>query len=190
MLDKTKTTSSKPHIWHRMLWLNVLGIFAVILAGSLIANEHLRGDTPNQILNVSYDPTRELYTALNAQFIEEYQKKTGVYLQIEQSHGGSSRQALSVIDGSQKADVVTLALPTDVDALHKRGLIAADWQTRLPNNSVPYTSYRTDSVSQLSCFQSPTTDAVGYDFYNFVNVQMATLSIWQSGAPVSFSRAI
>lgn len=140
MLDTTKTSRTNPHIWHRIPWLNFFGIFVVILASSLIANENLRGDTSNHILNVSYDPTRELYAAINTQFIAEYQKQTGVSLEIKQSHGGSSRQALSVIDGSQKADVVTLALPTDVDALRKRGLIAAEWRARLPNNSVPYTS--------------------------------------------------
>jgi sulfate/thiosulfate transport system substrate-binding protein len=140
MLDTTKTSRSKPRIWQRIPWLNVFGLFAVILATGLIANENLRGETSDQILNVSYDPTRELYATLNTQFIAQYQKQTGISLQIKQSHGGSSRQALSVIDGSQKADVVTLALPTDIDALRKRGLISADWQSRLPNNSVPYTS--------------------------------------------------
>jgi sulfate transport system substrate-binding protein len=114
-------------------------VVAVLLAATLIAAKNLQGDT-SQILNVSYDPTRELYTALDAQFVAEYQQRTGVRLEIKQSHGGSSRQAHSVIDGSQKADVVTLALTTDVDALRKRGLIAADWQKRLPNNSEPYTS--------------------------------------------------
>jgi len=114
-------------------------VVAVLLAATLIAAKNLQGDT-SQILNVSYDPTRELYTALDAQFVAEYQQRTGVRLEIKQSHGGSSRQAHSVIDGSQKADVVTLALTTDVDALRKRGLIAADWRKRLPNNSEPYTS--------------------------------------------------
>lgn len=140
MLDTAKTSTSDRRIWQRVPWLNIFGIFAVILTSSLIVIENLQGETTNQILNVSYDPTRELYAALNTQFIDQYQHQTGVRLQIKQSHGGSSRQALSVIDGSQKADVVALALPTDIDALRKRGLIAADWQARLPNNSVPYTS--------------------------------------------------
>jgi sulfate/thiosulfate transport system substrate-binding protein len=140
MLNTAKRPDSNPRIWRRIPWLNVFGLFAVILASSLIAIENLRGEASNQILNVSYDPTRELYAALNSQFIAQYQQQTGVSLQIKQSHGGSSRQALSVIDGSQKADVVTLALPTDVDGLRKRGLIAPEWQSRLPNNSVPYTS--------------------------------------------------
>ena len=121
-------------------WLNVFAVAALFVAASLITVKNLKGDTSNEILNVSYDPTRELYVALDAQFVAEYRKKTGITLRIAQSHGGSSRQAHSVVDGSQKADVVTLALPTDVDALRKHGLIAAGWQTRLPNNSVPYTS--------------------------------------------------
>ena len=106
----------------------------------MITAKDLQGETPHQILNVSYDPTRELYAALDADFVAQYQKQAGVELDIEQSHGGSSRQARAVIDGAEKADVVTLALVTDVDSLRKRGLIAADWRTRLPNASVPYTS--------------------------------------------------
>ncbi|MEI9915083.1 MAG: substrate-binding domain-containing protein [Methylovirgula sp.] len=110
------------------------------MAATLVTAKNLQSDPANEILNVSYDPTRELYGALDAQFVAEYLKQTGIKLHIKQSHGGSSRQARSVIDGSQKAGVVTLALPTDVETLAKRGLIAAGWQARLPNNSVPYTS--------------------------------------------------
>jgi sulfate/thiosulfate transport system substrate-binding protein len=121
-------------------WVNILAVGAIFLAAVLITASNLHGDTPYQILNVSYDPTRELYTALDADFAVQYQKQAGIKLEIKQSHGGSSRQARSVIDGTEKADVVTLALITDVDALRKRGLIAADWRKRLPNASVPYTS--------------------------------------------------
>src|SRR6202167_2459202 len=121
--------------------LNILGIVAIILAGSLIAVHNLHHDnSPNQILNVSYDPTRELYAAIDKTFVDEFRKKTGVTVEVKQSHGGSGRQAAEVIKGHEKADVVSLALPSDVDALRKRGLIAADWQNRLPNHSVPYTS--------------------------------------------------
>lgn len=92
------------------------------------------------LLNVSYDPTRELYTEFNAAFQKHWKAKTGQDVQIKQSHGGSGKQARSVIDGLD-ADVVTLALAGDVDALHKTGkLIPADWQKRLPHNSSPYTS--------------------------------------------------
>ena len=89
---------------------------------------------------MSYDPTREVYAALDKAFIDQYRKQTGTALDIKQSHGGSGRQARSVIDGAQKANVVSLALISDIDALRKQGLIAADWQRRLPNGSVPYTS--------------------------------------------------
>jgi sulfate/thiosulfate transport system substrate-binding protein len=92
------------------------------------------------LLNVSYDPTRELYQDVNAAFAKAWQAKTGQTVTINQSHGGSGKQARAVIDGLQ-ADVVTLALAYDVDALSRLGrLIPADWQKRLPNNSTPCTS--------------------------------------------------
>lgn len=93
-----------------------------------------------ELLNVSYDPTRELYKAVNAQFAEEWKAKTGDTVKINQSHGGSGKQARGVIDGLQ-ADVVTLALSADIDAIAERAkLIPANWQSRLPHNSSPYTS--------------------------------------------------
>jgi sulfate/thiosulfate transport system substrate-binding protein len=92
------------------------------------------------LLNVSYDPTRELYVDFNKAFAAQWKAKTGDVVTVKQSHGGSGKQARSVIDGLE-ADVVTLALAADVDALHtKAGLIPADWQSRLPDNSSPYTS--------------------------------------------------
>ena len=92
------------------------------------------------LLNVSYDPTRELYQDYNAAFARYWKAKTGQSVTIRQSHGGSGKQARSVIDGLQ-ADVVTLALAYDVDALADKGrLIPRNWQTRLPDNSAPYTS--------------------------------------------------
>jgi sulfate transport system substrate-binding protein len=94
---------------------------------------------PPTLLNVSYDPTRELYREYNTAFAREWQARTGVAIRVNASHGGSGRQARSVIDGLQ-ADVVTLALAYDVDEIAERGLIARDWATRLPNNSAPYTS--------------------------------------------------
>jgi sulfate transport system substrate-binding protein len=124
----------------RIPWLNVIGVVAIVLAGVLITVKNLPDHTPNQILNVSYDPTREVYAALDKSFVEQYRKQTGITLAVEQSHGGSGRQARSVIDGTEKANVVSLALISDVATLAPRGLIASDWQTRLPNNSVPYTS--------------------------------------------------
>jgi len=91
------------------------------------------------LLNVSYDPTRELYADFNKAFAAAYQKETGKSVEIKQSHGGSGAQARSVIDGLQ-ADVVTLALAYDIDAIAARGLIAPDWQKKLPLNASPYTS--------------------------------------------------
>jgi sulfate transport system substrate-binding protein len=91
------------------------------------------------LLNVSYDPTRELYQAYNQAFARYWQDKTGDHVTIRQSHGGSGKQARSVIDGLQ-ADVVTLALAPDIDAIADRGAIRKDWQRQLPQNSSPYTS--------------------------------------------------
>jgi len=91
------------------------------------------------LLNVSYDPTRELYKDFNAAFAKQWQAKTGQAVNVRQSHGGSGKQARSVADGLE-ADVVTLALGYDIDALAERQLIPADWQKRFPNNSSPYTS--------------------------------------------------
>ena len=91
------------------------------------------------LLNVSYDPTRELYQDFNAAFVKYWQAKTGQKVTIKQSHGGSGGQARAVIDGLG-ADVVTLALAYDIDAVAQSGLTAADWQKRLPQNSSPYTS--------------------------------------------------
>lgn len=91
------------------------------------------------LLNVSYDPTRELYTDVNAVFSQQWQKKTGQKLTIRQSHGGSGKQARAVIDGLE-ADVVTLALAYDIDAIAEKKLIHPGWQKELPHNSSPYTS--------------------------------------------------
>jgi len=92
-----------------------------------------------KLLNVSYDPTRELYTAINEAFATQWQARTGQKVTIEQSHGGSGKQARAVIDGLE-ADVVTLGLAYDVDAIAKAGLIHADWGSRLANHAAPYTS--------------------------------------------------
>ena len=95
---------------------------------------------PVKLLNVSYDPTRELYQDINASFVKLWKARTGQDVQISQSHGGSGKQARSVIDGLQ-ADVVTLGLAYDVDVIsEKAGLLPSNWQTRLPHNSAPFTS--------------------------------------------------
>jgi sulfate/thiosulfate-binding protein len=97
------------------------------------------GFADTTLLNVSYDPTRELYHAINEAFIKGWKAKTGETIIIDQAHGGSGKQARAVIDGLQ-ADVVTLALQGDIDQIAKAGLINTDWQKRLGNNSSPYTS--------------------------------------------------
>ena len=115
-----------------------------LLAIALLAGCSTDGKTTSaskevRLLNVSYDPTRELYVAENAAFAAQWQAKTGQKVTIEQTHGGSSKQARAVIDGLE-ADVVTLALAYDVDAVAKAGLVNADWANRLPNHAAPYTS--------------------------------------------------
>lgn len=110
-----------------------------LIAGFVLGFCRIAG-AQTTLLNVSYDPTRELYQEVNAAFAREWKQKTGQGLTIQQSHGGSGKQARAVIDGLE-ADVVTLALAYDVDALHRvGGLITAAWQQRLPHNSAPYTS--------------------------------------------------
>jgi len=110
---------------------------AIALSAALLPPSALAA--PTQLLNVSYDPTRELYEQVNAAFAKRWQAATKQPIVIRQSHGGSGKQARAVIDGLP-ADVVTLALGYDVDAIAQRGLIASDWQKRLPNNSTPYYS--------------------------------------------------
>jgi sulfate/thiosulfate-binding protein len=108
-----------------------------ILAALIWANAAFAADVT--LLNVSYDPTRELYVDFNKAFAIAYEKQTGKSVEIKQSHGGSGAQARAVIDGL-KADVVTLALAYDIDAIAAKGLTAPDWQKRLPSNASPYTS--------------------------------------------------
>jgi sulfate/thiosulfate transport system substrate-binding protein len=105
------------------------------------ADERAAAKKPAEVklLNVSYDPTRELYAEVNEAFANEWLAKTGQKVTIEQSHGGSGKQARAVIDGLE-ADVVTLALAYDIDVIAKAGLLSADWASRLPDRSAPYTS--------------------------------------------------
>lgn len=106
---------------------------------ALLSFASLSATADTDILNVSYDPTRELYKDFNAVFANYWKKQTGETLNIKASHGGSGKQARAVIDGLD-ADVVTLALAYDVDAIAEKGLIAPNWIKRLPDNSAPYTS--------------------------------------------------
>lgn len=115
----------------KKMFLLLFAFFAI--AGLLMAKDVT-------LLNVSYDPTRELYQQLNAVFVKQWQGKTGQVVTINQSHGGSGKQARSVIDGLE-ADVVTLALAYDIDAItEKANLLSKNWQSKLPDNSSPYTS--------------------------------------------------
>ena len=111
-------------------------MIGLVLAAALLATARAADVT---LLNVSYDPTRELYVSINKAFAEKYQAQTGKSVEIKQSHGGSGKQARSVIDGLQ-ADVVTLALAFDIDEIADRNLLAKDWQKKLPQNAAPYTS--------------------------------------------------
>jgi sulfate/thiosulfate transport system substrate-binding protein len=130
----------------------VFAVFALVLAGcsnnqsggNELKNEKTNEKTatkdPVELLNVSYDPTRELYQEFNEEFIKYWKEKTGQTVTIQQSHGGSGKQGRAVIDGLE-ADVVTLALAYDIDMIAEaRDLLEKDWQTRLDENSTPYTS--------------------------------------------------
>ena len=115
-----------------------VGIFVGLLALALMASA--RSQAGRTFLNVSYDPTRELYKSINPAFAVDWKAKTGQTIEIQASHGGSGAQARAVIEGLN-ADVVTLALAADIDAIaSKSGKIPGDWQKRRPNNSSPYTS--------------------------------------------------
>ncbi len=119
-----------------VVWSWAMGIAAFVAAGFVGAADR-SGVT---LLNVSYDPTREFYQEFNEAFAKQWKAKTGQDVKVNQSHGGSGKQARAVIDGLQ-SDIVTLALAYDVDAIHRKaGLIPAAWQSRLPHNSAPYTS--------------------------------------------------
>jgi len=139
-------------------WLtNVAAVAAVVAAFAMILTKNAPGSIgKNQLLNVSYDPTRELYEKIDAEFADQYRKESGQTIVITQSHGGSARQARKVISGEEPADVVTLALYSDVDALRMRGLIAGDWAERLPNHSSP-TARRSCSWSARAIQRISTT---------------------------------
>src|SRR5256885_15698623 len=111
MADRSEQRSHGSRLSSKRLsglpWLSVVGVVAIVLAGVLITVKNLPDDAPNQLLNVSYDPTREVYAALDKAFVEQYRHQTGIALDVKQSHGGSGRQARSVIDGSEAPNVVS-----------------------------------------------------------------------------------
>src|SRR5256885_547302 len=121
-----------------MKWTLGLAVIGVVIAGVFVGCGG-RGGEADTLLNVSYDPTRELWKDLNEEFVKLYEQEHGTKLTINVSHGGSGSQARSVIDGLE-ADVVTLALAYDIDAIAAKGLLAPDWQKRLALNASPYTS--------------------------------------------------
>jgi sulfate transport system substrate-binding protein len=125
-------------MWNRLTFslaaFVLLSGFIWVIGGGAASRDHSL-----ELLNVSYDPTRELWRDLNGRFIPLYERETGTRLTIKQSHGGSGAQARAVIDGLD-ADVVTLALWSDIDAIRKKGLIEAGWEKRLPHRSLPYFS--------------------------------------------------
>src|SRR5215213_2627062 len=121
---------SKDLIMKTLIRTTLLALLALAVVGAAGAQ---------QLLNVSYDPTREFYVAFNSAFAKYWKAKTGKDVSVRASHGGSGAQARAVADGLD-ADVVTLALAYDIDAIAASGLLDKKWQTRLPNNSAPYTS--------------------------------------------------
>jgi sulfate/thiosulfate transport system substrate-binding protein len=121
-----------------MLSKALASVFVMLLIGCVTAGIEA-APRERSLLNVSYDPTRELFQKVNVAFAKHWQERTGERLTVNQSHGGSGKQARAVIDGLE-ADVVTLALAYDIDAIAQAGLISPDWQTRLPDRSAPYTS--------------------------------------------------
>ena len=112
--------------------LSVLGVLSLLVAPNLMAKEV-------KLLNVSYDPTRELYQDYNKYFSQYWQQKQGDTVSVNQSHGGSGKQARAVIEGLD-ADVITLALAQDINKVAQQGLVAADWESKLPNHAAPFTS--------------------------------------------------
>ena len=117
----------------KLLRATIFGVLGALAVGTLPAR------AADSLLNVSYDPTRELYKNVGEKFTPQWAQQTGKQVEIKQSHGGSGTQARAVIDGLD-ADVVTLAMWPDTDAIRKVGLISSGWESRFPNNSVPYTS--------------------------------------------------
>lgn len=167
-------------------WLNLGAVAAAVAGLSAIAIKNVPAETKSQLVNVSYDPTRELYQAINPLFVASYEKQSGRHLVIVQSHGGSSRQARKVVGGEQPADVVTLGLAFDIEGLRKRGLVAPDWADRLPNHSIPYTStivfvVRRGNPRQISDWPdllNPGLEVVMPDPRTSGNGKLAALAAW------------
>ncbi|RKP44470.1 sulfate ABC transporter substrate-binding protein [Pararobbsia silviterrae] len=168
--------------------LHLAAIGGVLIAIALIGVRNAPGRTPNTLLNVSYDPTRELYQSLNTAFVRDYAHENGTRLVIAQSHGGSSRQARSVVSGEQSADVVTLGLFSDVDILREHGLIAAGWADRLPHHSQPYYSTivfvvrkgNPKHIHDWPDLVAPSVEIVTPDPHTSGNGKLSILAAWGS----------
>src|ERR1700761_5383692 len=114
--------------------IRILAFALMVLAAILLVYGNPPNRAPLELLNVSYDPTRELYTELDDAFAKRFQRENGIAIDIKQSHGGSGRQARAVEEGLA-ADVVTLGMPSDIDALQKFALVLQDWRLRSPENA-------------------------------------------------------
>lgn len=126
--------------FNKLKYSLVVAAIGALAAGIWFGTNSNQAHAANvSLLNVSYDPTRELFQDVNKAFAKSWQAKTGDALRVRQSHGGSGKQARSVVDGLE-ADIVTLALAYDIDEIASRKLLAADWQKQLPNNASPFTS--------------------------------------------------
>jgi sulfate/thiosulfate transport system substrate-binding protein len=120
--------------------INAFALGLVAAAAGLLAYGNLKPARPIELLNVSYDTTREVYAEIGPKFAAQFQKDTGQTIGVKQSNGGSSRQARAVAEDGLAADVVTLGLPSDIESLHRFGFVAEDWQRKFPNNAEPYSS--------------------------------------------------
>ena len=168
--------------------LDLVAAVAGVAGLAVIVATNIPADDSHRLINVSYDPTRELYQTIDPLFVEAYRKATGTLLTIVPSHGGSSRQARKVISGEQAADVVTLGLATDIDALVKRGLVAAGWADRLPHHSQPYTSTivfvvrqgNPHGIKDWRDLVAPGIDVVTPDPRTSGNGKLAALAAWAS----------
>jgi sulfate/thiosulfate transport system substrate-binding protein len=171
--------------------INVFALALVAGAIGLLAFKHSQVAVPDaqvSLLNVSYDPTRELYAKLNPRFIAQHKKDTGETVGIEQSHGGSSKQARLVGAGTAAADVVTLALPSDIDNLRARKMVADNWQSVFPNHSQPYYSTivfvvrkgNPKNIHDWTDLAGPGVEVVTPNFRTSGNGKLSMLAAWGS----------
>ncbi|MGD0473913.1 MAG: sulfate ABC transporter substrate-binding protein [Candidatus Velthaea sp.] len=168
-------------------WTNIAALALVVVACGLLLSKNYQGHTQFELLNVSYGPTREVYQELDRNFIAKFRKDTGKLMRVDESHGGSSSQARAVADGLA-ADVVTLALPSDIDSLRRSGLVAENWERRFPNASQPYYSTivfvvrkgNPKSIHDWSDLTTPGVEVVTPDPKTSGNGRLSFLAAWGS----------